>query len=300
MNITCPNCGFARDVDEKALPPKAVMATCPKCKHRFKFREIIQPSLEIKESPDHNSALAHEAAPALEPTPPESPIQEEPPGDLWRELEALDDATASESIGPAQTQEPALPLWEQVESGYATAFVQTIVDMFKNPEQFFSRMPMGHGYIKPLIFFLIIVEIVAVSQAMWQILGILPPSFFAESMEQNFHPLWALILFPIQAPVFLFVYTAICYSFLRLFKADAKGFEGTFRVEVYSSILALLLIIPYIGLPLAMIGGVVYKYLGLRYIHGASSKQVIAAMTLPILIALSIAILLILLTQSHV
>ena len=192
------------------------------------------------------------------------------------------------------------PLWERVDSGYATAFVQTILDMFKNPRHFFSSIPMGHGYIKPLIFFLIIIEAVAITQALWQVLGILPPSFFAESMHQSFQTLIALVLYPLQVIIFLFVDTAICFSFLRLFKADTKGFEGTFRAEVYSSVPMLLMIIPHIGLPLAMIGVTVYKFLGLKHIHGASSKQVISVMILPMLIAMAVAILLILLTQNHV
>lgn len=300
MKITCPNCGFARDVDEKNLPPKAVMATCPKCKHRFKFRESTPAFLAEEPIAPKETGQEHEATPILEPTPPQSPIQEEPPGDLWSELEALNETTSGESNQAAESQEPALPLWERVDSGYATAFVQTILDMFKNPRHFFSSMPMGHGYIKPLIFFLIIIEAVAISQALWQVLGILPPSFFAESMHQSFQTLIALVLYPLQVIIFLFVDTAICFSFLRLFKADTKGFEGTFRAEVYSSVPMLLMIIPHIGLPLAMIGVTVYKFLGLKHIHGASSKQVISVMILPMLIAMAVAILLILLTQNHV
>lgn len=82
---------------------------------------------------------------------------------------------------------------------------------------------------------------------------------------------------------------------MRLFKADTKGFEGTFRAEVYSSAPMLLMVVPYIGLPLAMIGVTVYKFLGLRHVHNATNKQVLAVLILPMLLAFVVAIVLTLL-----
>lgn len=303
MNITCPKCGFARDVDEKALPPKAVMATCPKCTHRFKFRETSHAPLAEENTADKSTV--ENTVPRVHETTTSTPTAQKDSskdGDLWQELEALNDATPFENKEEIKEdpETPALPLWERVDSGYAAAFVQTILDMFKDPRRFFSSMPMGYGYIKPLIFFLIIIEVVAVSQALWQVLGILSPSFFTENLSQSLQTLLALILYPLQVSIFLFLDTAICFSFLRLFKADTKGFEGTFRAEVYSSVPMLLMVIPHIGLPLAMVGIIFYKFIGLKYIHGATSKQVIAVLVLPMLVALILAIFLILLTQNNV
>lgn len=42
MNIRCPECGFERLVEETQLPPSATIATCPKCRHRFAFREVAR------------------------------------------------------------------------------------------------------------------------------------------------------------------------------------------------------------------------------------------------------------------
>ena len=39
MIIRCPKCNFAKTVDDQSIPASAQMATCPKCKHRFNFRE---------------------------------------------------------------------------------------------------------------------------------------------------------------------------------------------------------------------------------------------------------------------
>ena len=37
MNITCPRCGFSRQVPANRLPARAVIATCPQCSCRFRF-----------------------------------------------------------------------------------------------------------------------------------------------------------------------------------------------------------------------------------------------------------------------
>lgn len=40
MRILCPLCAFVREVDETKIPPRAQMATCPKCQHKFRFRVV--------------------------------------------------------------------------------------------------------------------------------------------------------------------------------------------------------------------------------------------------------------------
>ena len=40
MRILCPLCGFGREIDETKIPPRAQMATCPKCAHKFRFRVV--------------------------------------------------------------------------------------------------------------------------------------------------------------------------------------------------------------------------------------------------------------------
>lgn len=37
MKIVCPQCNFSRDIPQDRLPAKAVIATCPRCKHRFRM-----------------------------------------------------------------------------------------------------------------------------------------------------------------------------------------------------------------------------------------------------------------------
>lgn len=309
MNITCPNCGFGRTVNEKSLTPKAAWATCPKCQHRFKFRDLnispephqdvvsphpaeaepsMAPGPHASPEPAHESKPAQtEASPLPEPPKPADPPRDE---DLWSELEALDPENADRE-GKTQAQ-TVLPAWERATGGYPQAFAQTFVDVLLNPKGFFSAMPVGHGLLKPLFFFLVIIQAVALSQAVWQLLGIIEPGALTENLGAPLQAALILFLYPLEVGALLFLDTAINHFFLRLFKADTKGFEGTFRAEAYSAAPMLLMVIPYIGLPLAMIGTTVYKFLGLRHVHGASNKQVLAALILPMLLVLTVAVVL--------
>lgn len=296
MNITCPNCGFSRHVDEASLPQRAVMATCPKCKHRFKFREIPVSSRPRPEEPvepaEHrvDRPVPVAAEPIEPPSPPKEPAEAPRDEDLWKELEALDEEDVPERPAPEDPIVPRLPAWEQATAGYPRAFIQTFLDMVSNPKLFFQAMPVGQGLVKPLLFFLIITQFVAVTQSIWQLMGILPPSALTENLGHSTQAALALILYPFEATFFLILDTIINHLLLRLFKADTKGFEGTFRAEAYSTAPMLLMAVPFIGMPMAMIGMTVYKFLGLRHVHGASTKQVLAVLLLPMLLAVAVAI----------
>jgi len=309
MKITCPECGFGRTVNEEKLPPKAVMATCPKCRHRFKFREVapvehiepktdsppVAPAIEpeIQDTPEKASGPAQAEQQTTSQVESPAPSHDE---DLWNELSALKEDDEESGSSTEHRPEPSLPLWERVDSGYPRAFVQTFLEVLANPRIFFSAMPVGYGIVKPLLFFLIIVQAVALSQSIWQLLGIIPPSALTENLDNTLQAALSLILYPLEVCVFLFLDTAMNHFFLRLFKADTKGFEGTFRAGTYSAAPMLLMIVPYIGLPLAMIGVIVYKFLGLRHVHGATNKQVLAVLILPMLLAITVAIVLTLMT----
>ncbi|MFV0350176.1 MAG: YIP1 family protein [Halodesulfovibrio sp.] len=66
MIIRCPECLFERQVDLSKIPPTAQLATCPKCRFKFRFREyvvdipdVVSPveRMEVKDSPYVHPAL---------------------------------------------------------------------------------------------------------------------------------------------------------------------------------------------------------------------------------------------------
>lgn len=49
MQIICPECRFAREVDESKIPARSQVATCPKCQTKFKFRDLPEEEFLIEE-----------------------------------------------------------------------------------------------------------------------------------------------------------------------------------------------------------------------------------------------------------
>lgn len=56
MLITCPECQFARNINAEAIPPKAQLATCPRCKTKFRFRILHDEEEVLVESVEDVSA----------------------------------------------------------------------------------------------------------------------------------------------------------------------------------------------------------------------------------------------------
>ncbi|GAB6125125.1 YIP1 family protein [Humidesulfovibrio idahonensis] len=64
MRILCPLCGYGREIDEAKVPPRAQMATCPKCAHKFRFRVVddLEP-LAVAKAPGTMPGSATAAVP---------------------------------------------------------------------------------------------------------------------------------------------------------------------------------------------------------------------------------------------
>lgn len=88
LRITCPHCGFSRDVPSEKLPDQPVQANCPKCKQAFSFSKA--------EAPEAPQAVAPPPPPEPPPLAPEAPP---PPPELPRTPQA-------DSNGPDRASKP--------------------------------------------------------------------------------------------------------------------------------------------------------------------------------------------------
>lgn len=92
MNITCPRCGFSRQVPADRLPARAVIATCPHCACRFRFgpstgEHEVLPDAPLTEPQktargphaDAPSAYGQDAAPDADETSPVRGPEEDDP-----------------------------------------------------------------------------------------------------------------------------------------------------------------------------------------------------------------------------
>lgn len=58
MNITCPRCGFSREISPDRLPARAVIATCPHCACRFRFTPETEMTEHLSGSPSVKTGTA--------------------------------------------------------------------------------------------------------------------------------------------------------------------------------------------------------------------------------------------------
>ncbi|BAH73886.1 YIP1 family protein [Solidesulfovibrio magneticus] len=94
MRITCPQCGFFREIPDAKAPVTPTMATCPKCRHRFRFRPQPTPAVEesfVTAEPGVSSWRRPAARQERAATPPAA----------WESLEEPAVEAAPEDLGPS-------------------------------------------------------------------------------------------------------------------------------------------------------------------------------------------------------
>ncbi|MDY7001996.1 MAG: zinc-ribbon domain-containing protein [Thermodesulfobacteriota bacterium] len=312
MEITCPNCSFTRQVADEKIPSGSVFATCPKCKHRFRFKEL---EFTIEEPPEPT-----ESAPAEEPVgsaPQESvgSSSEGPAGPMdaeafLGEAEPQGPTDSPFEDGPAQDEEQAQgaygfqaehrfgpgpdveqPPWEKLdEYGFFSGLTQTVKRAMLHPIRFFDSMPVGVGLGKPLIFYLLLGEFHVACQMLWQLLGLSAMMTMTgrhEAMEMGMTglgPIALLILYPILLALGLFLSTAVSHVLLLLLRAASAGFEGTFRAMAYSAAPMVLAVVPILGPFTGAVWSMVIMIIALKYIHQTTYTRIGLAFLVPVMV----------------
>lgn len=208
MRIECPQCGFGRDVADDRLPPAATTATCPRCQHKFRFRQPPEPEPPVLRPVDAASNAAQPVVPEVRPEAPQPPPREPevvadvpppqpeapepeaeptPAEDLWQQLENLGHPpreTPAEPAAPAAEaprrprQQGAPPPGATIEvpweapgdRGLPWALVETLRRILLHPGDFFGYMALD-GLARPLAFYLLVNMAQALAQILWHNLG---------------------------------------------------------------------------------------------------------------------------------
>jgi predicted Zn finger-like uncharacterized protein len=290
MKIQCPACQFSRDVPDDKIPASAKMATCPKCSHKFNFREP-------------EDAAAGQQTEDIEPHQAESAqmterTEQSSDGDIWSKLESLgeDDDSASdedrtEAAGWNRTPESDIP-WEELHAyGFFPGFFQTIKRVMLSPGSFFQAMFLGRGFNKPLIFYLLVAEIQALAQFFWQMTGVVPQMQSSSSGllglgMMGLGSIFLLVLYPVILSIMLFIVSGLNHLCLRIVRDGSRGYEGTFRVISYANAPMVLAVVPSMGPLIGVVWTFICTFIGFKTIHRTSSGKVLAAMLLPLLFAL--------------
>ncbi len=279
MIIRCPHCTFSRTVDDDKVPPAARTATCPKCHHKFRFRDAVFPNDGEGDAQGHqageevrrgNEGVAAFAARGAAERNAGSAEGFGPGGseDIWDRVASLgenwleDDGEADydEQTGAAarggRRAEPsgdgfAVP-WEQARgAGMFKAFWRTVLYALTRPGKFFSGLSAAHSPALPLLFYFIVTALQTyVFQAWVQIFpgGV---SVFglsaAHTLYDGVRPLYVMLSAPVVWGIFLLAVCFLSVLSIRLLAGGAASLSGAIRVMAYASSPMLFCILPFAG-----------------------------------------------------
>lgn len=317
MQIICPKCEFAREVADDQIPPRSVVATCPQCGLKFRFRELP----DEHAAPQDGAPAPSEPGAGADVVPPgtygpdgrtaerlQQPERKEKPAELSaaeRYLASKHDAengkgsasgspgsepSGSESPGPVQVEVP----FEDLENfGFFSGMAQTIRRACFSPRLFFSVMPL-RGLVRPLVFGLLVVEFMFVVSAFWQLSGVPDlTSIMMEhqgmqppSAEQTLNPLTLFVVMPLGYVFNLLLSTLVVHAVLAIVGGAKRGFEGSFRVMAYAYAPLVLGAVPF-GLVPAAFWSLAISIIGLKHMHSTDyARSVLAHVAIFLIMAL--------------
>ena len=288
MRITCPQCGFSRQVPDEKIPETTELATCPKCSHRFRFRTLEQAPVQI---PDQ----APGPAPAPKDQAPKNQATDE---EFWAGVERMapppdhgadHDADHGPDNGPIQAQaqdttevEIEVPFERLDKYGFFPGLWLTIRRAMLSPRLFFRVMPMK-GIAAPLAFYLLLFEFSLVLDLVWAKVGLPPisslhPALFPldPGVGGPVGPVTLFVMYPAMAAMIAFGASAAVHLVLRLMRSGERGFEGTFRAQAYSNAPLILSVFPY-GYLAGLVWGLALFVIGLKNVHRTSGLKVALA-----------------------
>lgn len=254
MNITCPQCGFSRQMNPDRVPAESVIATCPKCSCKFRFHK----STGLTESlPPQGRAV--EAAAHGEP---EEDIR------IVAKRAYENEANRFKNEEAARKREEARNPWDAApdEKGWITAFYQTVTRVMFSAPEFFAHLSSVARQTRPLCFFLIICVFQTVVENIWsQVFQNLfaPVAAGDPQMEkllemlagQQNLPLSILLRAGISA-LQLYLFAFLMFMVYRALKPERASFSLIFQILAYSYAPTLLCIVPALGSLAGLIWGI--------------------------------------------
>ncbi|CAK7053484.1 MAG: hypothetical protein DELT_01109 [Desulfovibrio sp.] len=282
MQIRCPVCDYSREIDISKIPPTAEFATCPKCRHRFRFRALDLDAIE-------------------KPAPPEPKPEH---ADVWDAVDSLQDAwrqndaheTESGNEHSDQNGEPqrevAVP-WENPRYlGYWQSFVRTTMWVILQPSSFFAVLSRRPALLPALAYYLILGMFQYVLNVVWtQMAGSMMQERLIEVFGEEryreaignvlenslFSP--AILTVPFLLAMQLAITTMVIHIIIRLMEPQRADFAVAFKIVSYASASLLLTIVPVAGALLAPVWYVALLLLGCRSAFNLTWGKAMLAMT---------------------
>jgi hypothetical protein len=159
------------------------------------------------------------------------------------------------------------------------SFISTVQRVVLQPADFYRGILRRGDFLNPLIFAIICYEVSA-------ILGGLIALAFGNRGFGGF--IGNIILAPIGAAIGLFIVAGILYLLVMVIVGSRNsGYEATFRVAAYTSVVNLVSWIPLIGW-IASLYGIYLAIVGIREVHTTTTGKAALVVLIPVLVLLLI------------
>ncbi len=271
MIICCPNCNFSRTVDETKIPATAKAATCPRCRHKFRFRDLSENAGDTPE--DMRPADGHMGGGGMEPVSSDMAGQGAPgvaEEDLWDRVASLGEHWADDEYLESPGGASAYPDWEQErapgqgvpweqcrEIGLFKAFFQTVGLALLKPRRLTTALAASRKTRPALVFFLVVALLQTYLFQAW--LKLMPgiAGAFGFGTEQTLfqlaEPLSIMLAAPLVWLAFLVALSVLVSLGLRILGRAQATLPGMIRLVSYTAAPLLLSVIPFVGTALGML-----------------------------------------------
>lgn len=146
---------------------------------------------------------------------------------------------------------------------------ETAIKVLTSPQTFFKEMPKTGGYVKPLIFMIVMGVVGGLIQSLFSIIGLKVATGLAMGVA-------SIILVPIVVGIFGFVGAAILYLIWKLM-GSKEEYETAYRCAAYVSVLTpitcVLGIVPYIGGVVGIALAMYFTIIATIEVHRISSQK---------------------------
>lgn len=253
MKITCPDCGFSRDLPSDRVPAKPVIATCPHCACRFRFVPEDASSHVLRHGTDNApheagddplppgaivpGASSGQTRPEDERAAPARPEDRPSAADNAAHAPHTTDAPQPEDERPsreerrrqrhadhsAEVAEDSVPdegnPWDMAPypSGYASAFYQTTLRVMFGAGRFFARLDPEAPQLRALLYYLVVVLALVVSQFVWTSMS---RDILEQAIAQNNSIFGQVLHFSLTHPL-LFALVSVASLVLQLYVISA-------------------------------------------------------------------------------
>lgn len=171
------------------------------------------------------------------------------------------------------------------------SFAETWKRSTFEPGTFFDRVPRTGGTGAAIVYYLVLVVVVAGASLFWDSLALFGAPLDETALDMgmdSISPIVSFLLTPGILLVMLFVSAAITHGILSLFNGGRHGFGTTVRVFCYAYSPGLFGVVPLLGGLVGSVWMVVLLIIGLREAHETETWKSAVSVLLPFLLLLGL------------